>query len=101
LNRHLTTSITAAAFCLLALLGACDQDENETCQVDSDCASGLVCCPGGSGDRGYCSDEVACEGVAEVDSGSSMPLPDDDAGGGDGGGDGDGDGDAGGGNDGG
>jgi hypothetical protein len=41
--------------CLVGLvLPACTQDEDEACQVDTDCADGLICDIAGSSQRGTC-----------------------------------------------
>lgn len=41
--------------CLVGLFApACTQDEDEACQVNNDCADGLVCSIAGSSLRGTC-----------------------------------------------
>jgi hypothetical protein len=46
---------SALIACLVGLvLPACTQDEDEACQVDTDCADGLVCTIAGSQLRGTC-----------------------------------------------
>jgi hypothetical protein len=41
---------------------ACSQGEGETCQVNRDCSTGLLCCREGSAVRGVCT--MPTEGVA-------------------------------------
>lgn len=43
-------------------VSACTQAEGEPCQVTSDCASGLLCCPGDAASRYICSDLDVCPG---------------------------------------
>ena len=60
-------------------LAACSQDEGESCQLEGDCSSGLICCKGAA-DRGYCSTKDECEN-APLDSGvpdASKPDANDD-----------------------
>jgi hypothetical protein len=54
------------------LLLSCKQSEGETCQVDGDCGSDLVCCKTPSAARG------ACYGKADARCGeaAAAPLPD-------------------------
>jgi hypothetical protein len=42
--------------CSVAAWSGCGQSENETCQLQSDCQSGLMCCIGATSARGTCLD---------------------------------------------
>jgi hypothetical protein len=63
--------------CLVGLLlPACTQDEDEACQVDTDCADGLVCIIAGSSLRGTClppDQEPVDEPDAGGDADASVP----------------------------
>jgi hypothetical protein len=73
-NRVHTSLFLVLSLAVCALLGACSQDDGDTCQLDSDCASGLVCCKGAV-DRGVCETKAVCEsGVITEDSGSPNGL---------------------------
>jgi hypothetical protein len=56
------TWVVGVWLALASTLVACMQDEGQTCQVDPDCSSGLVCfrCPGSA--RGTCQvkTDMAC-----------------------------------------
>lgn len=56
-SRSITTLLAVS---LAWSLAACSQDEGESCQLESDCGSGLICCKGAV-DRGYCSTKDECE----------------------------------------
>jgi hypothetical protein len=76
LKRVRMTWVVGVWLAVASTLVACMQDEGQTCQVNPDCSSGLVClrCPGSA--RGVChvKTDVAC---GSNDAGST---PDDDAG---------------------
>jgi hypothetical protein len=76
LKRVRMTWVVGVWLAVASSLVACMQDEGQTCQVNQDCASGLVClrCPGSA--RGAChvQTDVAC---GSNDAGSK---PDEDAG---------------------
>lgn len=55
-----TPRIVTGFLLALAVVSACKSDEGEACKEDSDCTSGLVCCP--PNDRGICSAD-ACTGA--------------------------------------
>jgi hypothetical protein len=66
---------------LALLLGACSQGADETCQIDGDCSSGLMCCIKNA-DRGYCTTQKACDSSTTVNTdagpdGSSLMSVDD------------------------
>jgi hypothetical protein len=76
LKRVRMTWVVGVWLAVVSTLVACTQGEGQTCQVDPDCSSGLVClrCPGSA--RGAChvKTEIAC---GNKDAGST---PEDDAG---------------------
>ncbi|MFI5307654.1 MAG: hypothetical protein ACHQ53_09895 [Polyangiales bacterium] len=70
----------------VAALSACLADEGETCQVDSDCSSGLVCSIAPSTERGVCKTMAAAGDAGLLDAGAEQDadtaLPKDAAAGG-------------------
>jgi hypothetical protein len=61
----------------LLLLSACSQGENDPCQIDSDCDSGLICVRARAAERGTCENPKTLQdaGILTTDSGTT-PLPD-------------------------
>jgi hypothetical protein len=83
LKRVRMTWIVGAWLASFGMLAACKQSDNETCQVNTDCDDGLVCCRG-AGPRGACHApaSAACGNASVVDAGSSerdadMSMPSD------------------------
>ena len=92
---------------LLGPLAGCSQDEGEPCQLDRDCADGLICDIGRGSSRGTCQDPAdpgagdpttdgampalpplpdeldAAAGSVDGGADAAAPAPDDDAGGAD------------------
>jgi hypothetical protein len=65
--------------CLVGLvLPACTQDEDEACQVNTDCADGLVCDIAGSSLRGTClpPDQIQQDSGSGDGDGDDMVDPD-------------------------
>jgi hypothetical protein len=89
MRSSLAKSFQQASIARLALvlavvaLSGCLKDEGETCQVDSDCSSGLLCSIAPSTERGVCKTAAAAADAGPADAGSEqdadMPLPKQDA----------------------
>jgi len=78
-----SSRIALVLICVLVATSwiACSQDENEPCQLNGDCADGLICVRAQRSERGACKDpgQVVDSGMAPV--GEEPPLtPDEDAG---------------------
>jgi hypothetical protein len=84
LKRVRMTWIVGVWLASFGVLAACRQGDNETCQVNSDCEDGLVCCRG-AGPRGSCHTpkSAACGNASVTDAGSErdadadMSMPSD------------------------
>lgn len=72
-TRALSNTVLGCFLAASWLLASCSQDAGDSCQLASDCSSGLTCCKGKSAERGYCgyAKDDACFGGDVVDSGIS------------------------------
>ncbi len=77
LVRRLAVLVAGLA---LSGLAACSQGANETCQIDGDCSSGLLCCIGKTADRGYCATKSQCSPDVAVDAAVDASASGDDSG---------------------
>lgn len=66
MKRVTPSFLMLAALCL----AACSQSRGDPCQVNSDCSSGLLCCPAPVNARGVCIQADVCPDTV-IDSGTS------------------------------
>jgi hypothetical protein len=79
LTRFAPPVFSRALLCAaLVLLAACKMSENEVCQIDGDCSSGLICLRARSAVRGTCQNPKTLEQDSGVTGGAAGegPLPD-------------------------
>jgi len=57
------------------LCTACTQGDGDACQIDSDCASGLVCSRTGGNERGRCEDANTSVATPEDDLDAEVREP--------------------------
>jgi len=75
-------SIRFSLLLLFAPLARCLKDEGETCQLDGDCSSGLVCSIAPNTARGTCKTTAAAAdagGTTNAEGDADVPLPKEDA----------------------
>lgn len=66
--------VRTPVFLMLAALSlaACSQNRGDPCQVNSDCGSGLLCCPAAETPRGVCIQAEVCPETV-IDASTSEP----------------------------
>jgi hypothetical protein len=70
-----TTSLWLCALTTVGMFAACTQDAGSTCQTNSNCDDGYICCMGMAAERGYCGKaaDPECTGIdKEPDSGTPV-----------------------------